>query len=65
MVSAIQFKQFFEQNYFNKKRRLKLASADDTTMLEHFMHMQEENLSFFYATDVDEYRCLKKTIWVM
>ncbi|KAK3206678.1 hypothetical protein Dsin_020724 [Dipteronia sinensis] len=42
------------RNHLDKKRRLTLASGDAKAMLEHFMHMQEENPNFFYAMDLDE-----------
>ncbi|KAK0586208.1 hypothetical protein LWI29_002788 [Acer saccharum] len=52
------------RNHLDKERRLTLASGDAKAMLEHFMHMQEENPNFFYAMDLDEEQRLKNVFWV-
>ncbi|KAL5819650.1 hypothetical protein ACOSQ4_023492 [Xanthoceras sorbifolium] len=45
-------------------KMLALTSTDAKTMLEHFMHMQEENKNFFYAVDLDDEHMLKNVFWV-
>ncbi|KAK3206465.1 hypothetical protein Dsin_020511 [Dipteronia sinensis] len=52
------------RNHLDKKRRLTLASGDAKAMLEHFMHMQEENPNFFFPMDLDEEQRLKNVFWV-
>ncbi|KAL5821714.1 hypothetical protein ACOSQ3_023596 [Xanthoceras sorbifolium] len=52
------------RNHLDKERRLALTSTDAKAMLEHFMHMQEENKNFFYAVDLDDQHMLKNVFWV-
>ncbi|KAF8408601.1 hypothetical protein HHK36_004664 [Tetracentron sinense] len=51
-------------NQFDKGRHLVFDAGDAQVMLEHFIHMQNENSNFFYAVDVSEEQRLRNVFWV-
>ncbi|KAF8406639.1 hypothetical protein HHK36_008729 [Tetracentron sinense] len=51
-------------NQIDKERRLDIEVGDAQAMLEHFIHMHEENPNFFYAMDLNEEQCLRNVCWV-
>ncbi|KAF8398441.1 hypothetical protein HHK36_017368 [Tetracentron sinense] len=52
------------RNQFDKGRSLALEEGDAQVMLEHFMHMQEENPKFVYSVDLNEEQCLRNAFWI-
>lgn len=52
------------RNQHDKGRSLVLEPGDAQTLLECFMHMQEENPKFFYAVDLNEEHRLRNVFWV-
>lgn len=52
------------RNPHDKGRRLVLEAGDAQMLLEHLMHMQEENPKFFYAVDLNEEHRLRNIFWV-
>ncbi|KAL3598911.1 hypothetical protein D5086_006829 [Populus alba] len=45
-------------------KHLALDEGDAQAMLDHFMHMQDENPNFFYAVDLNEEQQLRNVFWV-
>ncbi|XP_062172709.1 protein FAR1-RELATED SEQUENCE 4 isoform X2 [Alnus glutinosa] len=54
----------YMRNQNDKGRSLVLEPGDAQILLEHFMHMQEENPKFFYAVDLNEEHRLRNVFWV-
>ncbi|XP_065866451.1 protein FAR1-RELATED SEQUENCE 4 [Euphorbia lathyris] len=54
----------FMRNQHDKGRSLILELSDAQTLLELFIHMQEENPKFFYAVDMNEDHKLRNLFWV-
>ncbi|KAM3693250.1 hypothetical protein ACJW30_08G152000 [Castanea mollissima] len=54
----------YMRNQHDKGRSLVLEPGDAQILLEHFMHMQEENPRFFYAVDLNEEHRLRNVFWV-
>ncbi|KAK4785637.1 hypothetical protein SAY86_002326 [Trapa natans] len=52
------------RNPHDKGRRLVLETDVAQLLLEHLMHMQEENPKFFYAVDLNEENKLRNIFWV-
>ncbi|CAN4089095.1 unnamed protein product [Withania somnifera] len=50
-------------NQHDRGRSLSLE-GDAQVLLEHFVHMQEENPKFFYALDLNEEHRLRNVFWV-
>ena len=45
-------------------QHLALDEGDAQIMLDHFIHMQDENPNFFYAIDLNEEQRLRNVFWV-
>lgn len=54
----------YMRNQNDKGRTLVLEPGDAQILLEHFMHMQEQNPKFFYAVDLNEEHRLRNVFWV-
>lgn len=52
------------RNQNDKGRSLVLEPGEAQILLEHFMHMQEENPKFYYAVDLNEEHRLRNVFWV-
>lgn len=52
------------RNQHDRGRKLALEAGDAQLLLDHFMHMQEENPKFFYAVDLNEEHRLRNVFWV-
>ncbi|KAF7825925.1 protein FAR1-RELATED SEQUENCE 2 isoform X1 [Senna tora] len=53
-------------NVVCQKKGMQLALDDEDVqlMIEYFVSMQSENPNFFYAVDIDHYKCLRSVFWV-
>lgn len=51
-------------NQLVSAQHLALEEGDAQVMLDHFMHMQDENPNFFYAIDLNEEQRLRNVLWV-
>lgn len=51
-------------NQLVSAQHLTLEEGDAQVMLDHFMHMQDENPNFFYAIDLNEEQRLRNVLWV-
>ncbi|KAG2671220.1 hypothetical protein I3760_14G123600 [Carya illinoinensis] len=54
----------YMKSQHDKGRSLVLEPGDAQILLEHFMHMQEQNPKFFYAVDLNEEHRLRNVFWV-
>ncbi|XAR60398.1 hypothetical protein NMG60_11033753 [Bertholletia excelsa] len=54
----------YMRNQLDKGRNLTLKEGDAQLLLEHFVHMQEENPRFFYFVDLNEEHRLRNVYWV-
>ncbi|XP_010269883.1 PREDICTED: protein FAR-RED IMPAIRED RESPONSE 1-like [Nelumbo nucifera] len=52
------------RNQMDREGRLAIESEDARAMLDHFMHMQEENPNFFYVIDLNDEQRLRNVFWV-
>ncbi|KAF8405193.1 hypothetical protein HHK36_010093 [Tetracentron sinense] len=52
------------RNQIDRERRLGIEAGDAQAMLEHFIHMQKENLNFFYSIELNDDQSVRNVFWV-
>ncbi|XP_027355103.1 protein FAR-RED IMPAIRED RESPONSE 1-like [Abrus precatorius] len=51
------------RNYVQKKRYINGKQGDGRALTSYFLRMQEQNRSFFYDIDLDDFFCVKNVFW--